>query len=300
MNKNNDLIRIFQDKEIRSVWDDDGQRWLYSIIDVIGILTESENPRHYWTVLKQRLKEDGNQTVTNCERLKLPAADGKMRMTDVADTSGILEIIQFIPSKRAGSFKHWITKNWQNTIDEQSKQKAKQLFDTGAIDKVEIGTVDGLLQIHKYLFGGLYAFAGQIREQNIAKGGFKFASALYLYDTLKKIEKMPESTFDEIVEKYIEMNVAHPFMEGNGRSTRIWLDIIMKKNIKMCVDWQKIDKQDYLSAMRKSVADESVIKALLHGALTNKINDRETFMKGIEHSYYYEELDDDEPEIEPQ
>ena len=232
MNEKEEATRIFQDKEIRSVWDSDKERWLYSIVDIIKVLTDSENPRHYWTVLKQRLKDDGKETLTICERLKLPAADGKMRMTDVADTERILDIIQFIPSKRAEPFKRWIAQNKQNTLDEQSKQKAKQLFDSGAIDNIEIGTVNGLAQIHKYLFGGLYVFAGQIREQNISKSGFKFANAQYLDGNLKKIERMPESTFDEIAEKYVEMNIAHPFMEGNGRSTRIWLDLILKKNIK--------------------------------------------------------------------
>jgi cell filamentation protein len=164
--------------------------------------------------------------------LKLLAADDKMRLTDVADTEQILKLVQFIPGKRAEPFRRWISGNIQSTIDEQSKKKAKQLFDTGAIDNIEIGTVNGLIQIHKYLFGGLYSFAGNIREQNISKGGFKFANALYLHNTLKNAEEMPGSSFDEIVSKYIEMNVAHPFMEGNGRSMRIWLDPILKKILK--------------------------------------------------------------------
>ena len=293
MKENKDAIRIFQDKEIRSVWDSDGQRWLYSVVDMIGVLTESESPQTYWRVLKKRLLEEGNETVTKCNALKMKAKDGRMRLTDVTDTDGALALIQFVPSKRAEPFKRWISKNWQNTIDEQSKVKAKQLFDTGVIDKIEVGTVNGLAQIHKYLFGGLYAFAGQIREQNISKGGSKFANALYLHDNLRNIERMPDSTYEEIIGKYVEMNVAHPFLEGNGRSMRIWLDLILKKNIKRCVDWQSVDKQDYLSAMRKSVSDDSEVRELLRGALTDKINDREIFMKGIEHSYYYEEPDDD-------
>jgi cell filamentation protein len=293
MNKNEGAIRIFQDDEIRSVWDDGDKKWLYSVVDVIGILTESENPRHYWTVLKQRLRDSGNETVTVCERLKLPAADGKMRMTDVADTEQLLRIIQSVPNKRAESFKRWITSNRENTIDEQSKQKAKRIFDTGAINDVEAGTVDGLIQIHKYLFGGLYAFAGKIRDQNISKGGFKFANSLYLHDTLNAIENIPESTYEQIIAKYIEMNVAHPFMEGNGRSMRMWLDLILKKNIKRCVDWQKVNKHDYLSAMQKSVTNDSEIRRILLAALTDKIDDREIFMKGVDRSYYYEEPDDD-------
>jgi len=293
MNDKKDAIRIFDDREIRSAWDDKGEKWMYSVVDVIGVLTESEDPQTYWRVLKSRLLKQGNETVTKCNALKMRAKDGRMRLTDVADTESILQIIQYIPSKRAESFKRWIARNWQNTIDEQSKQKAKELFDTGTIGMIEIGTVKGLLQIHKYLFGGLYSFAGQIREQNISKGGFKFASALYLPDTLRNIEKMPESSFEEIIRKYVEMNVAHPFMEGNGRSTRIWLDLMLKKNIGKCVDWQKVNKHDYLSSMQKSVVKEEDLRELLRGALTDKINDRETFMKGIERSYYYEEPDDD-------
>lgn len=287
-----DTIRIFDDKQIRSVWDEKGNRWLYSVVDIIAVLTGSENPRKYWSVLKTRLKAENNQTATFCSQLKLPAEDGKMRMTDVADTEQILRLVHRIPSKRAEQFKKWISKNEQNTIDEQSKQKAKHLFDTGTIETIEVGTTKGLQQIHKYIFGGLYSFAGKIREQNISKGGFKFANSLYLHQNLKKIEEMKEGAFEEIVEKYVEMNIAHPFMEGNGRSTRIWLDLILKKNLKKCVDWQKINKRDYLSAMERSHTFDEEIKELLRGALTDRINDREMFMKGIEHSYYYEEPDD--------
>jgi cell filamentation protein len=160
------------------------------------------------------------------------------------------------------------------------------------LDTIEVGTVKGLQQIHGYLFGGLYDFAGQIRELNIAKGDFRFAPVQFLDNTLKTIENMPESTFDEIVDKYVEMNVAHPFMEGNGRSTRIWLDLILKKNLKLCVDWSKINKKDYLDAMRESTMDTGRIKALLKSALTDKINDREVFMKGVDYSYYYEQDND--------
>ena len=288
-----DTVRIFQDKEVRSVWDEDGQRWLYPVVDIISVLTESGNPSTYWRVMKKRLKDDGNETVTECNALKMMAPDGKMRMTDVADTEHILRIIQLIPSKHAETFRRWISKNERNTIDEQSKQKAKQLFDTGEIDSIEVGTVRGLMQIHKYLFGGLYSFAGKIREQNISKSGFRFANALYLHENLVKIESMPEYDFDDIVSKYAEMNIAHPFMDGNGRSMRIWLDLILKKNIGKCIDWQLINKHDYLSAMEKSQVTDRNIKELLRSALTDNINDRETFMKGIDRSYYYEEPDED-------
>ena len=156
-------------------------------------------------------------------------------------------------------------------------------------DQIEIGTIKGLQQIHSFIFGGLYDFAGKIRTKNIAKDNFQFAPVQFLEQTLRDIETMPESTFDEIMDKYVDMNIAHPFMEGNGRATRIWLDLILKKNLKKCVDWSKIEKNDYLAAMKDSPVDSSAIKALAKGALTDKIDDREMFMKGIDYSYYYEQ-----------
>lgn len=169
-----------------------------------------------------------------------------------------------------------------------SKQKAKELFDSGKINKINVGTFSGLKQIHKYLFSKIYDFAGKIREVNIAKGNFRFAPVMYLAQSLKHIDKMPQSTFDEIIEKYVEMNIAHPFREGNGRSTRIWLDLILKKELKKVIDWNKVDKSEYLSAMERSVIKDVEIKQLLKNALTSKIDDRGTFMKGIDVSYYYE------------
>ncbi len=173
-----------------------------------------------------------------------------------------------------------------------SKEKAIRLFDEGIIDTIKAGTAEGLKQIHKFLFEDIYDFAGVIRDINISKGNFRFASVMYLEQSLKNIEKMPQSTFDEIVEKYVEMNVAHPFREGNGRATRIWLDLIFKKELKMVVDWNKIDKEDYLSAMIRSPIKDIEIKHLLKNALTDKIDDREIFMKGIDVSYYYEGYDE--------
>jgi cell filamentation protein len=180
------------------------------------------------------------------------------------------------------------------TIDEQSKEKAYQLYDSGTINITEVGTVKGLCQIHKYLFDGLFSFAGQIRNKNISKSHFRFASALYLEDILPKIEKMPEYTFEEIIAKYVEMNVAHPFLEGNGRSGRIWLDLMLKKNLRKCIDWSKVGKSAYLSAMERSPVNDLEIKELLRYALTDKIDDREIYMKGIDRSYYYEQDDNGE------
>ena len=169
-----------------------------------------------------------------------------------------------------------------------SKKKALELFDTGMRDWLEVGTVASLLAIHKYLFVNLYDFAGKLRTVNIAKGNFRFAPLMYLQATLENIDKMPQSNFDEIVEKYVEMNIAHPFREGNGRSTRIWLDHILKNEIGKVVDWSKVDKEDYLLAMERSPIKDVEIKVLLKGALTDEINSREVYMKGIDHSYYYE------------
>lgn len=178
--------------------------------------------------------------------------------------------------------------NKKYNIDEWSLQKAQKLFESGDIDKMEVGTVKGLCQIHKYLFDGLYDFAGKIRTVNIAKGGFRFANCLYLEAILPVIETMPQNTFEEIVAKYVEMNIAHPFMEGNGRATRIWLDMILKKNLGKVVDWQTIDKDLYLQAMERSPINDLELRVLLQPALTDKVNDREVIFKGIEQSYYYE------------
>lgn len=169
-----------------------------------------------------------------------------------------------------------------------SKEKAALLFDTRLIDTFEVGTFKGLSDIHRYLFEDIYDFAGKIRTENIAKGAFRFASVMYLEEALEKISNMPQSTFEEIIEKYVEMNVAHPFREGNGRSARIWLDAILKKEINKVVDWSKVNKQDYLFAMERSPVRDTEIKVLLKRALTDKIDDRDVYMKGIDVSYHYE------------
>ena len=169
-----------------------------------------------------------------------------------------------------------------------SKQKAKQLFESGDINNAEVGTFAGLAYIHAYLFGDVYEFAGQVRDVNLAKGSFRFAPVMYLQQALEHISAMPQQNFDQIVEKYVEMNVAHPFREGKGRATRIWLDLMLKKEIQQVIDWNAVDKADYLSAMERSVVKDLEIKHLLKHALTDKINDRELYMKGVDVSYYYE------------
>ena len=175
-----------------------------------------------------------------------------------------------------------------NEIDKQSLDNAYKLFESNQINNIEVGTLKGLQRIHKSLFNGLYDFAGKIREINISKGGFRFANSLYLEDILPKIEKMPQSNYDEIIEKYVEMNIAHPFMEGNGRTMRIWLDMMLKKEIKKVVNWQNVNKESYLSSMERSPINDLELKTLLANNLTNKIDDREIIFKGIEQSYYYE------------
>jgi cell filamentation protein len=184
-------------------------------------------------------------------------------------------------------------------IDKKSLEKAFGLFDTGDIDKIETGTSKGLQQIHEYLFEGLYDFAGKVRTQNISKGGFRFATALYLKEILSKVDQMPENTLEEIISKYVEMNIAHPFMEGNGRTMRIWLDMLLKKRLKKVVNWQFVDKTLYLQAMERSPINDLELRTLLIANLTEDINNREIIFKGIEQSYYYEgyEKGSDEDQI---
>ncbi len=288
-------IRFFNDREVRAVWDDESSQWLFSVADIVGVLTESSNPRKYWSVLKTRLKHDHSELTTACSQLKLMAADGKRYLTDCLGQKDILALVEVIPSQHAVQFIKWFTYS-DDTIDGKSRTKAYALFESGLLAALEPGSVKCLQQIHAYLFGGLYDFAGQIRDKNISKGGFTFANCLYFSTTLHNIEIMPETTYEEIVDKYVEMNVAHPFMEGNGRSTRIWLDLMLKRSLKQCVDWSKVNKTAYLDAMRESVVNSAKLKHLLLPALTDKINDREMFMKGIDYSYYYES---DDSALEP-
>jgi len=259
-------------------------------LDIVSVLTDQNDytkTRNYWKYFKAKLKKEKSQVVSAANQLKILAPDGKMRLTDMLDYNGIIALGKEFPSKKANRFIDWFTYS-DESIDGKSKTKAYALFESSFINNIDVGTIKGLQQIHSYLFGGLYDFAGQIRQNNISKGGFQFAVSRFLVETLKQIEAMPETTFDEIIMKYVEMNIAHPFMDGNGRSARIWLDLILKKSIKKCVDWSKISKQDYMNAMKLSSTKSNVLKSLLEKALTTKINDREMFMKGIDYSYYYE------------
>ena len=286
-------IRFFNDTEVRAVWDEENSKWYFSILDIIGALNNQndyEKNRNYWKYLKAKLKKENIQLVSATTQLKLTAADGKKYKTDVMDYSQVIELAKNIPNNKSAQFIQWFTYS-DETIDGKSKTKAYALFESSLLNTIEAGTVNGLKQIHAYLFGGLYDFAGKIRTVNISKGGFRFAAAEFLPQTLDEIQKMPETTFEQIAEKYVEMNIAHPFREGNGRTTRIWLDLMLKKSLKKCVDWSLINKKSYLDAMTESVTDSTKIKTLLQNALTDKIADREMFMKGIDYSYYYEEAD---------
>ena len=283
MNNTKVSIRFFDDMPVRSVWDDAGAKWWLCTVDVVAALAETANPRVYWAAVKRR----NAQLFTNCKQLKLPARDGKRYKTDVIDEPMLNALIAVIRSSKKDVFVKWLS-SVGSSLDEKSKQKAYTLFESGLIASIEVGTVRGLQQIHAALFDGLYDFAGQIRSRNISKGGFEFANAKFLPEILHKIEQMPEQTLQDIVAKYVEMNIAHPFMEGNGRSMRIWLDLILKKNLFRCVDWSRIDKKAYMDAMEKSVLDETRILQLIQNSLTDKIDDREVFMKGIDYSYYYE------------
>jgi cell filamentation protein len=284
-------IRFFNDREVRAVWDDTNAKWWFSVLDVVGALNEEadyQKVRNYWKYLKAKLKKEDLELVSATNQLKLIASDGKKYNTDLLDSEGITALAKHFPNNKSMKFLDWFLYS-DTSIDGQSKKKAYALFESNLIDEIEIGTTKGLQQIHGFLFGGLYDFAAQIRTKNISKGGYQFVYAQHLNATLNDIDNMPQNTLDEIIQKYVAMNKAHPFMEGNGRSTRVWLDLMLKKNLTKCVDWSKISKDNYMNAMIISTVDQSVIEMLVSRALTEKINDREIFMKGIDYSYYYEE-----------
>lgn len=284
-------IRFFDDREVRAVWDEENNKWWFSVLDIVAVLTSQNDytkTRNYWKYLKAKLRKERNELVSATNQLKLMATDGKRYLTDTLDYDGVIALAKHFPNNKAVKFLDWFTYS-DNSIDGQSKKKAYSLFESNLIDEEEIGSTKSLQKIHAYIFGGLYDFAGQIRQKNISKGGFQFAVAQFLGNTLQQIEQMPEESFEEIVDKYVEMNIAHPFMEGNGRSTRIWLDLILKKRLKQCVDWSKISKNDYMNAMIQSSVNSAGLKSLIKDALTDEIHSWEMFMKGIDYSYYYEE-----------
>lgn len=284
-------IRFYNDYKVRAVWSEEENKWYFSAIDIIRAINDEEDylkASNYWRWLKKKLIAADIQLVSDTHDFKFEAPDGKMRKADVLDFEAVERLAKHYPNTRAVPFLDWFNFS-DNSIDGQSRKKAYTLFESGIMEDMQSGTIQSLQQIHAYLFGGLYDFAGQIRTKTIWKDGTLFCRAEYLRYNLEQIEQMPQTTFDEIVDKYVEMNIAHPFMEGNGRSTRLWLDLIFKSSLKQCVDWSQIDKKAYLLAMRQSTTDSTMIRELLRGAMTDQINDREMFMKGIDYSYYYEQ-----------
>lgn len=224
-------IRFFNDREVRAVWDDENNCWWFSASDVVRAINDEPDytkAGNYWRWLKRKLKQDGVQFVSGTHELKIVAADGKQYNSDALSAEDIILIAKHYPNNRASGFLDWFTYS-DNTIDGQSRKKAYTLFESGLLNSLEPRSMKCLQQIHAYLFGGFYEFAGQIRTKNISKGGFTFANCLHFPTIIPTIEGMPETTLDEIADKYVEMNVIHPFMEGNGRSTRIWLDLMLRR-----------------------------------------------------------------------
>lgn len=273
---------------VRSRWDEDSTSWYVCAIDLIAAVIETSNPRIYWYTIKKR----NSELLANCKQLKMIALDGKAYDTDCLSIKGLDILLDVLPKKHRNVLKEWLKGN-NDPLDAQSKKKAYDLINSGVINDIEVGTTKGLQQIHSYLFDGLYDFAGKIRNKNISKGGFLFASALCLPNILAVIDGMPETTIEQIVDKYVEMNIAHPFMEGNGRSTRIWLDQMLIHSLRKCIDWSKIDKKEYLEALRISPSSSKQILTLIKNALTSDFENRELIIKGIDYSYYYEEIDEE-------
>ena len=223
-------IRFYKDHKVRAIWDEKQNQWWFSVLDIVGAINEQDDHkknRNYWKYLKAKLKKEQSEVVSDTTQLKLAASDGKRYNTDVISLSGVEKLAKAIPNSQAMAFLDWF-KYSENTIDGQSRKKAYTLWESNLVSSRDVGKVKSLQQIHAYLFGGLYDFAGKIRTKTIAKGNTLFCLAEHLHGYLKTVEQMPETTFDQIVDKYVEMNAAHPFMEGNGRSTRIWLDMIFK------------------------------------------------------------------------
>ena len=258
-------IRFFNDREVRAVWDEENSKWWFSATDIVRAINDEEDyvkAGNYWRWLKKKLNADGVQLVSVTHDFKFQAPDGKQRAADALDSDCVRTLAENYPNNRANTFLNWFVYS-DNSIDGQSKKKAYTLIESGLLETMRPGSVKCLQQIHAYLFGGLYDFAGKIRMKTIWKDGTLFCRAEYLMQNLRLIEQMPQTNFDEIVDKYVEMNMA--------------------------LDWSKISKKDYLEAMRRSTTDAKPIRHLLRQAMTDRIDDREIFMKGIDYSYYYEQ-----------
>jgi cell filamentation protein len=279
-------VRYFEGTPVRALWDQRKAAWLYAASDLVAAFWKSKNPRQHWNVMKKRHPE----LLPFVTPARLRGADGKHYLTDTLDEAGLRQLLFGLHAGKREGVEKWL-QGRNDPLDEKSKERAYELFASPLVNDFEVGTSQGLQQIHSYLFGGLYSFAGKIRTMTISKGGFTFANGDYLPATLKGIDEMPDTDFDEIVTKYVEMNIAHPFLEGNGRATRIWLDLLLKKRLGVVVDWARIDKKAYLTAMEASPFQAQPIHDLLQNALTKDIASRETFIKGIDYSYYYEEED---------
>ncbi|MCQ2794814.1 MAG: Fic family protein [Bacilli bacterium] len=279
-------IRYYNSKPVRARWNQATSEWFLCAVDLIKAAISTDNPRKYWYALKSR----NHELSTNCRQLKLKAADGKAYDTDCLTSDGVKILIEILPHSQRKNLQEWLS-GGNDPLDQESKKKAIELVTSNLIKDIEVGTTEGLQQIHAFIFAGLYDFAGKIRRKNISKDGFVFANVLYLKDTLKKIDKMPEDNLKKIIDKYVEMNIAHPFMEGNGRATRIWLDQILIKNLKQCVDWSKISKENYFKAMKVSPTNAKPIFNLVNQALTKDFVNRKLIIKGIDYSYYYEDVE---------
>lgn len=257
-------IRFFNDREVRAVWDDENNCWWFSATDVVRAINDEPDytkADNYWRWLKRKLIQEGIQLVSPTHGFKFESPDGKQRKADVLNSEGVITLVKHYPNNRASKFLDWFTYS-DNAIDGQSRKKAYTLFEIGRLNSLEPGSTKCLQQIHAYLFGGLYEFAGPIRTKNISKGGSTFANCLHFPTIIPTIENMPETTLDEIVDKYVEMNVVHPFMEGNGSSTRIWLDLMLRRSLKRCVDWSLIDKKAQQFMSRYICLPEDGVKSI--------------------------------------
>ncbi len=276
-------LRFFEDVKVRGIWNEEDSKWWFYAVDIVEALTKCEKPRVRWGQLKRTVPA----ITHHCKPIKIKE-NGKTLTTELINPSGVNGLMVLLATPYREDFVYWFS-NIDRSLSELSKQQAYELFESGAVWNYEVGTAAGLKLIHAYLFGGLLDDAGEIRTEDLVKGGYLFA----MHENLKKLliqnDKMPERTFEEIAAKYVRMNLIHPFKQGNGRSMRIWLDLMLKKNLGQCVDWSRVDKRAYLAAMKKSSSDPEDAYALLKEALTDKFEDPEFFLRGIDYSYYFDE-----------